>query len=357
MSLDELLVEAGAELDRLSHGHVPHRSGTRDATARRWAGIAAALALVGTVVGVFALVRQPNDSSTVATIPSVEEASTTAVPTTATPTTVAPTTTAGVETPALARTLTKGMSGDDVMMVQQRLADRGFFVGPVDGVFGDEMQQAVWAFKTLIGGMTPVDLSASATATAVTPEVWAQMSGPFKMTAHRPQGDGSTHVEIYLPQQVLTVFTDDEPVLVTHISSGALDETGQPQAYCETATYDTDENGAPLDPPIEQAICSDSKTPGGVFRVTRTYEGKRFTPLGGMYKPVFFNYGIAVHGAENVPTERVSHGAVRISIAAADAFFDLVDLRDDVFVWGEDGRDPELYTRAESLPSFNRPEI
>jgi hypothetical protein len=181
------------------------------------------------------------------------------------------------------------------------------------------------------------------------------MIHPHAIEPRRSMGPGTTHVEIYLPQQVLVVFTDDEVVLVAHISSGELDEDGQPQSWCETATYDTDASGNPIDPPEERSWCSTSKTPGGMFEVTRTFEGRRFGPLGGMFDPVYFNYGIAVHGAVNVPTHRSSHGAVRVNLDVAERFLELVSKGDRVYVWGEDGREPELYTRAESLPAFNVP--
>jgi hypothetical protein len=361
MSLDELLVEAGAELDRLSQAHTaPHTNGLRDTTARRWAGAAAALALIGTVMGVFALVRQPDTSTSVSTVPTSPPTETPSTVTETspapTPTTAAPTTSTVVDAPALTHDLQRGSFGDDVAMMQQRLTDLGFFVGPVDGQFGEDLQQAVWAFKKLLLGMSATDLNLSEDATVVTQDVWARMAAPVTIEPRRSHL-GSTHVEIYLPQQVLVVFADDVPVLVAHTSSGQLNEAGEPAEFCETATYDTDQNGQPLDPPVEQGVCSESKTPGGVFTVTRKYDGKRVSPLGGMYKPVYFNYGIAVHGAQNVPREPASHGAVRISNRAADAFFELVDLGDSVFVWGEDGRDPEQYTQSESLPSFNRPEV
>ena len=55
-----------------------------------------------------------------------------------------------------------------------------------------------------------------------------------------------------------------------------------------------------------------SNTPGGVFRFNRRVEGVRESALGGMFNPVYFNYGIAIHGAKNVPLEPASHGCIRI---------------------------------------------
>lgn len=255
-----------------------------------------------------------------------------------------------------AQTLAKGAAGDDVKQLQTRLTELGFAPGTIDGQFGSLTQQAVWAYKKLVGGTTWQELDNSDSKTAVSNDLWQQMQDPIAISPRRPQGVGSTHVEIYLPLQVLAVFTDDRPVFIAHISSGDLTDEGIPATFCETVTLDTDEYGEPLDPPVEKAVCAEAKTPGGIFRFTRRYEGKRVGPLGGMLNPVYFNYGIAVHGAENVPTEPVSHGCVRIHNKLSEVFPTLVARGDKVFVWGHDGKEPEYYTKAESLPSFNRPD-
>ena len=46
-----------------------------------------------------------------------------------------------------------------------------------------------------------------------------------------------------------------------------------------------------------------------------------------------FNYGIAVHGAINVPLAPVSHGCVLIPMHIADYFGDLVTNGDRALVW------------------------
>ncbi len=278
------------------------------------------------------------------------------VPVTAPPAvSIDPTATTVVKS-SIAGPIFNGSFGDDVRKVQQRLTDLGFAPGPVDGQFGSGTQQAVWAYKKLVKQLTWQDLSNSDSASQVTPELWLEMQDPIVFQPRRPLGAGTTHVELYLPQQVLIVFTDDTPTLIAHISSGVLDENGQPAEFCEEALYDTDEYGEPLDPPVTKYICAFAKTPGGTFKFTRRYEGKRQSPLGGMLNPVYFNYGIAIHGAENVPREPASHGCVRLNNQIAEFFPSLVDNGDRVFVWGLDGKEPEDYTKAERLPSFNRPD-
>jgi hypothetical protein len=244
---------------------------------------------------------------------------------------------------SLGRTLVYGMTGDDVRAVQTRLTELGFAPGDADGSFGGQTQQAVWAFEKLILN-TP---RAQATG-KVTDAMWQRMQDPLVVAPLRP--DAGTHVEIYLPQQVAAVFTDNRATLVIHIASG----TGQ--EWCDTVLLDTDASGAKLDPPVEKAVCGISKTPGGVFKFDREITGKRNGPLGGMDNPIYFNYGIAMHGAQSVPLEPASHGCIRMHKKISESFQSYVSLGDRVYVWGEDGKQPEQYTHQESLPIFNYPD-
>jgi peptidoglycan hydrolase-like protein with peptidoglycan-binding domain len=249
---------------------------------------------------------------------------------------------------AIAQTIGKGNAGDDVKKVQQRLTDLGFAPGPIDGVFGSGTQQAVWAYEKLV-----LKTPRAAAKGRVSNEMWQVMQDRITIPPRRPTGAGSTHVEIYVPEEVLIVFKDDVPKLIAHISTGEQNPDGTPKKWCDTLTYDTGVNGEPLAEPVTKQECADAKTPGGVFRFTRRYDGKRTGPLGGMMNPVYFNYGIAVHGADNVPLEPASHGCVRLNQTIAKTFPSMVRKDDLVYVWGQDGKEPEQYTRRESLPSFN----
>ncbi len=259
-------------------------------------------------------------------------------------------TVAPLQKSTISGTITKSAFGNDVKMVQQRLSDLGFQLGPVDGSFGPGTQQAVWAYKKLVLGVSREDLANSDTASQVTPEMWQQMQDPILIQPRRPLGAGHTHVEIYLPQQVMIVFTDDKPTLIAHISSGS-EET-----WCDTLEYNTDDKGAPIDPPRTSDECGVSHTPGGVFKFYRRYDGDRQGPLGGMYNPVYFNYGIAVHGAMKVPLKPASHGCIRINMDLSMIFPSLVKNGNRVYVWGQDGRDPESYTKRQRTPPFNYPD-
>ena len=93
-----------------------------------------------------------------------------------------------------------------------------------------------------------------------------------------------------------------------------------------------------------------STTPGGVFRFYRGRRAIRQSALGGMWNPVYFNYGIAIHGALNVPLQPASHGCIRIPLAISETFQQLVGDGDQVYVF--DGkREPEAY--GAQKPHFN----
>ncbi|MCU1503539.1 MAG: hypothetical protein JWM12_2893 [Ilumatobacteraceae bacterium] len=289
----------------------------------------------------------PNGTSNVTGAGTLDPAAT---PSTSSPEVVVQTEPAVLKT-HLANTLRVGSSGGDVTRVQQRLTDLGFAPGPVDGQFGSTTQQSVWAFEKLIL-QTP---RASATG-KVTDDMWQTMQDNLTISPLRPTGVGSTHVEIYVPSQVLIVFTDDKPKMIAHVSTGDQNPDGTPAHWCDTLTYDTDANGNQLAEPVTKQECADAKTPGGVFKIQRKSAGNHISPLGGMFNPVYFNYGIAIHGAHGVPLEPASHGCVRINETLAKTFPDMVQKGNYVYVWAQDGKQPEQYTKNESLPSFNQPD-
>lgn len=248
-------------------------------------------------------------------------------------------TSAPVVKTSLDRTLVKGVAGDDVARVQQRLTDLGFRPGPIDGVYGDETIRSVWAYEKLVLG-TPSDAPSG----QVTPEMWTAMQDPFVIAPRRPTST-PTHVEIYLPEQVVAIFEADRAVMISHASSGDNEE------WCEEVTISPGEYGNEAGTePLKRGECGVSFTPGGVFSVDRKVDGVRQSALGGMWDPVYFNYGIAVHGALNVPLQPASHGCIRIPLTLSPAMNDLLDIDDQVFVF--DGvKEPEDY--GEQLPRFN----
>ena len=240
----------------------------------------------------------------------------------------------------LERTLADGVAGSDVRRLQQRLIELGFAPGDADGIYGPLTIQSVWAYEKLVMGVRRESVSGR-----VSPEMWSSMNDRGAVTPRRPQPAGANHTEIYLPEQVMAVFHAGRAVFVAHISHGTGDE------WCEEVTISPGEYGNEHGTePVDVGRCGIASTPGGVFTYHREVAGNRQSALGGMLNPVYFNYGIAVHGASNVPNEAASHGCVRIPNAVSAQYQQLVAIGERVFVW--DGvEEPEAY--GEQLPTFD----
>ncbi|MEY2626886.1 MAG: hypothetical protein RJB08_645 [Actinomycetota bacterium] len=248
----------------------------------------------------------------------------------------------------LARTLVLDSVGDDVKMVQQRLKDIGFDPNLIDGDFGYQTLQAVWAFQKLV-----MKIPISGVKDKFTPEMWEVAQRDNLIVPRRPDAQTATHVEVYLPEQVLVVFKRDDagitkPVLITHISTG----TGED--WCEAVTIDPGEQGnLNGKEAITKGICGRAITPGGLFYFYNRKPGTRQSKLGTMWNPVYFNGGIAVHGAAQVPIRPASHGCVRIPMFISEYFPSLVAYGDRVYVF--DGmKQPEEY--GAPLPPADRPD-
>lgn len=228
--------------------------------------------------------------------------------------------------------LRNGLVEPKVAWLQERLTELRFDPGPVDGVFGDATLRAVWAFEKFVLRVPRTELTG-----VVTPASWARMNEPLGIGPLRTPG--GTHVEVYLPEQVAIVFADGTPSVITHMSSGEGVE------WCDEVEVDNEDGTTST-----KGICGRSITPGGVYHFERKVDGWRNAALGRLYNPVYFNYGIAIHGAGNVPAEPKSRGCVRIPMHIAEYFPDLVAVGDTVYVF--DGVDePEHY--GAQLPVFD----
>ncbi|MEM9038537.1 MAG: L,D-transpeptidase family protein [Actinomycetota bacterium] len=224
----------------------------------------------------------------------------------------------------LTRSLQYGLAGDDIQALQQRLADLPFDPGPVDGIYGGMTARAVWAFQKLVQGIPRTDADG-----VVSDDTWQLMNQPLRIAPRRTPG--GTHLEVYLPEQVAVLFTDGEATNASHVSSGEGIE------WCGEVLVDNDDGTTEV-----EGICGMSITPGGVYRFDRKVEGWRNAKLGRLYKPVYFNFGIAIHGATNVPNYPASRGCVRYPMHIAEYIQDMVSIGDVVYVF--DGvEEPEVY--------------
>ena len=309
----------------------PRRSNSRRARSsaiQQWTPAIAAAAILSAVVLVGVLASK-DSTSTDGTIESTTTISQIVTPSSTSPVTKLP----------LTQTYGRGAAGPEIKLIQDRLIELKFDPGVADGAFGTRTQQAVWAFEKLVMGVPRDQVTGK-----VTPEMWSRMQDPLLILPRRPDSTPN-HTEIYLPEQVLIVFHADTPVLVTHIASGTNEE------WCEEVTISPGEQDNETGTePIKKGVCGLSWTPGGVYKFYRMVVGRRESQLGGMYNPVYFNKGIAVHGAKDVPDHPASHGCIRIPMHISDYFQSLVTKGDQVFVF--DGvKEPEAY--GAQPPRFN----
>ncbi|MFC7382989.1 L,D-transpeptidase family protein [Sphaerisporangium rhizosphaerae] len=189
------------------------------------------------------------------------------------------------------RTLRLGAKGAAVKELQNRLGELGYVPGKIDARYGGTTQSAVWAFQK-VQGIKPTS--------TITARTWRALESPRAPRVLIPNGKPD-RVEIDLTRQVAVLYRGGQVRLITHVSSGS----GIP--YCETATWQGK----------TQRFCGSARTPTGDFKTTWRASGWHTSYLGQLYNPIFFNGGIALHGALSVPLYPASHGCVRLPMHVA----------------------------------------
>ncbi|GAT64880.1 peptidoglycan-binding protein [Planomonospora sphaerica] len=210
------------------------------------------------------------------------------------------------------KTLRVGAKGAAVKVLQTRLKELGYHPGRIDGRYGGATQAAVWAFQK-VNGLKP--------AGAVTRRTWDALEAPRAPRVLVPKGR-PTRVEMNLTTQVMVLYVGGRVKLISHTSSGS----GVP--YCETATWQG----------RTQKFCGDARTPTGDYRTTWRRDGWHRSYLGQLYNPIFFNGGIAFHGALSVPLAPASHGCVRLPMHVAEVLPGLLGTGVPVHVRGRFAR-------------------
>lgn len=189
------------------------------------------------------------------------------------------------------KTLRPGAKGASVKELQSRLRALGYVPGKIDGRYGGTTQAAVWAFQK-IQGFKPTGV--------VGAKVWRALDAPKSPKVLVPKGK-ATRVEVNLTNQTVVLYKDGAIRLISHISSGS----GIP--YRETRVW----QGKSM------TFSGGARTPTGNYKTTWRRSGWHISYLGQLYNPIFFNGGIAFHGALSVPLYPASHGCVRLPMAVA----------------------------------------
>ncbi|CAN5878645.1 hypothetical protein BH23ACT12_BH23ACT12_09560 [soil metagenome] len=203
--------------------------------------------------------------------------------------------------PAGSRALRTGDSGPEVRALETRLKELGYDPGRADGTFDQYTRFAVIAFQKV------ADLNIDGLAG---PAVLGALDNPPAPSILVPDG-APNRVEVNLGRQLMTVYRDGNPALITHVS------TGNNETFCSSGR------------------CRQAVTPQGSYKFFRRVSGWRTAELGRIYNPVYFtDDGVAVHGFASVPLYPASHGCVRIPMHTADLFPELVQTGTDIHVIG-----------------------
>lgn len=180
------------------------------------------------------------------------------------------------------------MQGADVLALQQKLTELGYWMGTPDGTYGDLTSQAVMAYQKA-AGTGPDGIVGAETATALARDV--------RPTARTTNGNV---IEVDKEKQLVMVVLDGKLKYIFNTSTGS------------GATY------------VQEGQTEVATTPDGTFAIERTIDGMRISKLGKLWRPRYFYEGYALHGEDYVPGYPASHGCVRLANGVID------------FVWSAD---------------------
>ncbi len=195
---------------------------------------------------------------------------------------------------------TKRLTRQEIQDAEQRLADLGYWTGPIDGKFDADSRDALIAFQKVerrepTGRLTLEELTALNEA-----------------KRPKPRDASYGHVEVDLSRQVLFVVDENGEVSkVLPVSSGSGEEF------------------------TSEGWTRDAITPVGRFKVHNKIDGWHKAPLGMLYYPVYYLGGIAVHGSNSVPVHPASHGCVRIPVFAAKEFNEMTAIGTWIIVYDD----------------------
>jgi hypothetical protein len=196
------------------------------------------------------------------------------------------------------RNLVQGMSGHDVLVLQQRLAVLHYDTGAVNGTYSYDTFHAVTAFEK-VQGLPRDGIVSTAVRTAL-----AKPKVPV-LRFH----DTGRSFEVDKTHQIVIMAFNGQIQRIIDSSTGF----GGSYVYAGV-TY--------------QAL-----TPEGTFHIERKINAWRTSHLGTLYRPAYFFEGWAIHGEGLVPNHPASHGCVRITVPAMDRLYDLLTIGSPVHVY------------------------
>jgi len=255
------------------------------------------------------------DFSSVPAVESTTTSSTVPPTTTIAPTTTAPPTTTTIPEviPLMAPLVAVGKKdGFETARIQERLLELGFWLMLIDGDYGSTTSQAVMAFQKYMG------LEATASVDQATADALTLSTTRAVGKSNEP----GTLVEIDKDKQVLFIMNAGKLLWALNIS------TGSGQYFLEINQKD-----------LVKWETGRSLTPSGRYKINREKsDGWWDGDLGQIYRPKYFNGGIAIHGSRKIPNYPASHGCVRVSTAAMDMIWasGLIPKKTPVWVYGND---------------------
>jgi hypothetical protein len=202
--------------------------------------------------------------------------------------------------------------GFETARIQERLLELGFWLMLIDGDYGSTTSQAVMAFQKYMG------LEATASVDQATADALTLSTTRAVGKSNEP----GTLVEIDKDKQVLFIMNEGKLLWALNIS------TGSGQYFLEINQKD-----------LVKWETGRSLTPSGRYKINREKsDGWWDGDLGQIYRPKYFNGGIAIHGSRKIPNYPASHGCVRVSTAAMDMIWasGLIPKKTPVWVYGND---------------------
>lgn len=180
---------------------------------------------------------------------------------------------------------------------ERRLADLGYWTGPVDGLLDPATRSALIAFQKWEGRPITSQLTL------------AELEAIRNSNSPKTRETGYAHVEVDVDRQVLLLVNDEGSVRVLPVS------TGSDKSY------------------EDEGQMSIAHTPRGRFLVYDKVVGWEKPPNSSMYYSNYISGGMAIHGFRAVPFQPASHGCIRVPIFAARELSKLLPIGTIVLVY------------------------